>query len=674
VPSLRTVLVTLRNGIALSPAVVLGALALVPLLILSAEKGGFFPREWYPAALFLVALLLVGVLALPSGGRPPVPILVAVGALTAFAGWSYLSITWADQRADAWDGANRTALYAAVFALFALWRIRGRGAALLVGAFALGVTAIGLAELIDLRGDPRPEDHLMDGRLALPVGYVNANVALWSAAFWPCVVFAARREAPPALRALFAGSAVLLGGLALMGQSRGWLFALPVVAIVFLAVTPHRVRTTLTLGLVLAAVATSIPAVLDIFEDNGESLGHAVDGAVGAVLRAALLTPVIVLVAALADRRVRAPRAVERGAGLALAAVAAGAFLIGAVVYAAERGNPVSDVADAWDEFKTQPTPAGGSVRLGALGSNRYDFWRVAWDQFESAPLKGVGADSFQHAYLERGRSYEQPRYPHSVELRTLSQTGLVGTALLLVALGAAGLSALRALRLRSGPGQAAAAGGLAAFVYWLAHGSVDWFWEIPALGAAAFALLGLAAGLAPRRIALRPARRTRPLAAGRVGVAVAVVAALILGVSLVRPWFAERYTDQALVLWRLDSDRAFEKLDRSRSLNPLSATPDIAAGSIALQLDRVKEAESHFRSAVDREPGDSHSQLRLGAIVFNDGRREEGLQHLREARRLDRHDDIIRGTLARARRGREIDIRAMNKAIADRYRDLGDR
>ena len=59
---------------------------------------------------------------------------------------------------------------------------------------------------------------------------------------------------------------------------------------------------------------------------------------------------------------------------------------------------------------------------------------------------------------------------------------------------------------------------------------------------------------------------------------------------------------------------------------------------------------------------------------MFNDGRRAEGLRHLREAARLDRRDRIIRSTLRRARRGRDIDIEAMNDAIAERYRELGER
>src|SRR5204862_488282 len=84
--------------------------------------------------------------------------------------------------------------------------------------------------------------------------------------------------------------------------------------------------------------------------------------------------------------------------------------------------------------------------------------------------------------------------------------------------------------RRRTGWGAAAAAAGVGAFTYWLLHGSVDWLWEFPALGAGAFALLGLAAGLAPRRPA-DPRHLARPLVRGLVP-AVAVVA-LALALAL---------------------------------------------------------------------------------------------------------------------------------------------
>ena len=86
-------------------------------------------------------------IALPAAGVPRL-VGIAVLALFAYAAWSYLSIGWADQKGDAWDGANRTLLYALAFALFALWRPRGRAAVALLIVYSLGVAAVGLVELL----------------------------------------------------------------------------------------------------------------------------------------------------------------------------------------------------------------------------------------------------------------------------------------------------------------------------------------------------------------------------------------------------------------------------------------------------------------------------------------------------------------------------------------------
>src|SRR5208282_6780207 len=103
-------------------------------------------------------------------------------------------------------------------------------------------------------------------------------------------------------------------------------------------------------------------------------------------------------------------------------------------------GNPVTRVRHGWDTFKSgyAATNSSGSRLTSGLGSNRYDFYRVALDEFAAHPLLGIGADNFQQQYLAHGRSRETPHYPHSVELRTLTETGLVGALLALVGLGAA--------------------------------------------------------------------------------------------------------------------------------------------------------------------------------------------------------------------------------------------
>src|SRR6202035_2319323 len=140
-----------------------------------------------------------------------------------------------------------------------------------------------------------------------------------------------------------------------------------------------------------------------------------------------------------------------------------------------------------------------GTRLLSGLGSNRYDFYRVALHEFTAHPILGIGVDNFQQQYLRLGHSEETPHYPHSLELRTLTQTGLLGALLAIVGLAAALLAGWRAIRRADPLGRTVAAAALGGFLYWVLHGSFDWFWEFAGLGAPAFALLGVACSLAPR-------------------------------------------------------------------------------------------------------------------------------------------------------------------------------
>jgi tetratricopeptide (TPR) repeat protein len=652
---------------AANPVLPIAALVLAALVVVAASGGGYFPGDWYPAALYTLVLVAMALLWVPSGRVPARPVLVACWALAGYAGWSYLSITWAVQKGDAWDGANRAALYALVFAAFALWPLRGRAAASLVGALALAIAGIAVYELVRIAWAAHPTGFFIDGRLATPIAYPSGNAALWSTAFWPCVVLASRRQVAPELRGVLVAGAVVLGSMALMGQSRGWLFALPIVAVVFLVLTPNRVRTALTLLIVLAGVGVTIPAVLDVYDKRGAALATALDGTANWVLGAAAGAGGVAALLAILDRRRRVSRLAARRTGAAMLAGAAVALVIGAGVYVGARGSPFTDVAHAWDQFKTQGNPHGGSSRLGRLGSNRYDFWRVALDEFAGAPLNGIGTDNFRSAYLRDARSYEQPRYPHSLPLRALSQTGLVGTALLALGLGAALVAALRATRARRGLGAAAAAGGVGAFVYWLIHGSVDWFWEFPAIGWAAIAMIGIAAGLAPRRgIPVR-----RPVARGRLAVAGTAVAALLVAASFGAPALAERLVNRATSVYPRDPAKAFDQLDTAAALNPLSPRPKVIAGRVALAVHRPRAAEGYFRQALARQANDAYVLLQYGAVVFDSGRRAQGLRLLERAVAGEPRVRIARDALARARAGRRVDVERISAQLLGRAKEL---
>src|SRR5205823_7265414 len=143
--------------------------------------------------------------------------------------------TWSSNRGIAWDGANRTILYAFVFALFASLPWRRESLPLLLCSFSIVVAAIGTVDLVRAaNGDPAR--FFIYGRMSAPAGYPNAAAALYLLAIWPPLYAAARRELPTVARAVLLGVATVLGELAVLAESRGSLFAVPVTIVVYLLV------------------------------------------------------------------------------------------------------------------------------------------------------------------------------------------------------------------------------------------------------------------------------------------------------------------------------------------------------------------------------------------------------------------------------------------------------
>ena len=103
---------------------------------------------------------------------------------------------------------------------------------------------------------------LPGGRLIYPAGYANADAAQWLMAFWPALLLARSPRLPWGLRGVLAGGAVLLAEVALLSQSRGSLYATPVMLVVVFALLPGRVRTFALLVPVAAAIGATAPAVL----------------------------------------------------------------------------------------------------------------------------------------------------------------------------------------------------------------------------------------------------------------------------------------------------------------------------------------------------------------------------------------------------------------------------
>jgi hypothetical protein len=687
-----------------APATVPALVAIALFIVWATDQAGYPLTHWAPGGLIVLGLLGValGVVGLRLA-EVPLPVKLALGCLAAYTALSFASILWAAVPGDAWEGANRTLLYLLVFALFALWPQHGRSAMLLLGVWTLAMIALAAFVALHVNAGVGHLEGLFAGeRLAYPTGYPNASAAQWLMAFWPALLLARSERLPWALRGVLAGGAVLLAAVALLSQSRGSLYATPVMLVLVFALLPGRVRTFAMLVPVAVGIGVAAPTVLhvgDRLKHGGGNAAAALHGATTAMFVAALVVGLVVAVGAAIEQRGSFSRStgvrVHRGVA-AVAIVALLAVLVGGLAVA---GNPVTRVRHGWDTFKGgyAADNTGGNRLVSGLGSNRYDFYRVGLNEFAAHPLVGIGADNFEQQYLRYGRSDETPHYPHSVELRTLAQTGVVGALLALVGLGAALLAAARGLRGADPLGRAVVAAGLGGFGYWVVHGSFDWFWEFAGLGAPAFAMLGLACALAPRR-PLEPMRAHRgdePASApaaqlvgeassaaetppgpgkspGRrqgaglrgLGIGLGVAAAVLAALSITAPWLSQRQVQSAAQVWTKAPQIAYARLNDAARLNPLSDEAYLVAGSIALRFDDLPRADHEFALALERTPGDAYATLERGAIASTENDRRGALELLERAARLNPRDSLTRQALQLAKEGKRVSVEELNRSI----------
>jgi O-Antigen ligase len=650
---------------AADPSLVPAVLAFVLFVVFAAKDGGYAPTVWYPGTLFVLALLAVtvwarrgAVAALSTGGVASV---VLLAALTA---WTYLSIAWSDVKGDAWDGANRGLLYLLVYALFVSIAWRAEGIAMLLAVYVLAIAVLGTVEFVAASRSANPDTYFLSARFAEPTGYQNANCALFTTAFWPALFLASRRQVPILVRAVMLGAAAVLVELAVLSQSRGWLGAMPIIFLLYVALVPGRVRSLTHAVPVAAAVLAARRDLLDVFSalHSGEHIHRSLTSARTTILLSGLVVLVAGAGLAAVDRHLwpggnRGRVLARAGAGVFSAATAAG-VVVGLIWL----GNPVTRAHKAWDEFKSKPPPPTTSYFASGLSSNRYDIWRVAVKEIEREPIQGVGSDNFAVDYLRERRSNEEPLYPHSVELKILAQTGVVG-GLLFGGFLASGLFAWA--RRRDGATFAGSlrAASLVAFAYWFVHGSIDWFWELPGLAAPAFALLGVAVAAAGENTSA-PAR---PRSVSRVALAVGGVAALAASVSLLPPWLAAKEVQAAAHGWRKNPAEAFDRLDRARRLNPLSDQPDLIAGAIASRLGETPKMISSFGRALRRNPKNWYAHLELAVAYSNQGSRAAAFRELAKARVLDPREQTIGLVEDKVRRRKRVSTAALDEIFLRR-------
>lgn len=653
------------------PELIPGLLGLAAFIVLATSGGGWEVTGWAPAGLFMLGLLVAAGFSYRSRLRGLDRVnLIAISLLGGFVLWSFASIIWADVQGTALEAANRALAYLIVYAVFSLVAWRADSAMIVLAGYALGLVVIGVVVLAEAADSSEAALSLVNGRLAEPTGYANAAAALFIGGFWPAVHIASRRDVPWPARALMLATAGFLVQIALMPQSRASLIVIPFALLLYMLVTPNRIRAAISLGLVLAATALTAPAVLDVYAiaSDGGDVGAAFGSAANAMLISAVALLAIGSVVALADRRLEIGEATARVAGRVGLALSIAAAVVGLGIAVVALGDPIDWGSARWSDFKGDYDEGGfGSSRFsGDLGSGRYDFWDVALtDEFADSPVLGSGADNFAADYLQYRNTGEEPLYPHSLPIRILAGTGLVGAVLFAGFVIAAITAAVRTRARAPDPlGRGVAAVALATAGYFLLHSSGDWLWTFAAIAMPALAWLGIAGGgLRGSGAQARPA----PMGLKVAAFAVAATLTLAAAVALALPWISARLTDSAAAGWIDDPQAAFSRLKTARDLNPLSARPDLVAGTIAVRDGRRGTAAAAFARAAAREPTNWYARLELGALEIAGGDLRRGEAELRRARALNPREPLIAMALRRARGDRPLTTREIDRELVRR-------
>ncbi|MEZ5100760.1 MAG: O-antigen ligase family protein [Thermoleophilia bacterium] len=558
--------------------------------------------------------------ALAVAGRAPWPSArpAALASLTLFAllvAWLGGSIAWSYGPDLSWGAFNRGLAYLGLLLVgFAAGSLLPQATRVVASGLALTVAA---ATTWALAGKIDPglfEDGARAARLRAPVGYWNALALLLAFGIPLGLWLATRREHRAAVRALGVGLVLLVVPALLLTGSRGGILVAILVAIGWVALVPWRLESFAVLalggipGLVVGAWALSQPGLAQDLQEEaarasaGRSLGIALGLAFAAVF-------VVAVVAARREARLElAPdrrRRLERLAALATLL----AVLVAIGVQIGRQDHPLGYVEQKIRDFNDPQQVSDAGTRIGDTSSNdRVSWWGEAARVFADHPLLGSGAETFRIMHRLERDDDTLVLEPHNLPLQFLSETGLVGAALLGGALVLGLVAAWRTLRRLPERERAAGLALLLVVLAYPVHGLLDFDWDFLAVTGptliAAGALLG--AGGETIRGPARPALVVGPLAW-----------LAVLVISLALPPLSQRATAQAYdaVSASVEATTAFDAsrhandavrlARRAASLDPLSVDALWALAEAQTTAGRPDLARIAYQNAVALQPND---------------------------------------------------------------------
>jgi O-antigen ligase len=510
-------------------------------------------------------------------------------------------------------------------------------------------------------------------RLHYPVNYWNGLAILAGLAF-PLLLRAAVAQRPAWLRALALVPVPAMASAIYLTSSRGGYVTAAVGVIVFCALTSRRLSAIVATAIAGGGAALAIKGMLARDALVNGPLGSAQASSEGE--SAALLMVLLGLSCAAVywawcryeggELRLKLPLAARPRPGLAARprpGLAARAGIALAAIAVLAVGVSAYDPVDKFETFKKPSGPDVGLVEgdftrshlISSTGSGRWQLWTSAVDEWETKPVFGRGAGSYQSWWMEHASLPLFVRDAHSLWLETLAELGVVGLLLLVIAVGTGFLAAIARMgRLgQDRPLVAAMAGVLAAFV--VAAG-IDWMWELSIVGLVAVVALGILVGKgtapgAQSAPAPAPAPDRAPpahaAAGGRAklrvlrtaGVAVALAAILCAAVPMLAQ---NRLEESQAAAARGDAAGAIEAAHDARAVQPWASTPYLQLALLEEQQGNLGEANRHVEDALERDRSDWSVWLVAARVQTKAGFIRRGRRSLRQAERRNRRSQLF--------------------------------
>jgi tetratricopeptide (TPR) repeat protein len=344
----------------------------------------------------------------------------------------------------------------------------------------------------------------------------------------------------------------------------------------------------------------------------------------------------------------------------------------------AVHGHPINRVEHAWNSFANASNTASGTSRFTTLGSERVDFWRAGLSEFARHPLLGIGQDNFAASYLRLRHTSQEPRWVHSIELRLLVHTGLIGALLFALFVIATLLALLRPRPglVRERSNRVAGAIALLPMTVWLVHGSIDWLWEIPALSVTALAFAGAATAVGasshdqPEPLDRPIPEQLRPqdswALAGWLCIALVGVASLA---AIAVPFLVAQETKRATLVWPTHPALAYRELRSASQLMPFDAHTDLVGGAIALDLEEYGEARAWFAKAAQKDDQGWVAPFALGLVASEQGRYAQARIEVRQAENLNPREPILMEASKLLERNRHMTLAQVQALLGARAR-----